>query len=196
MRRVLEGERWGSGNLAWISMVPWNKGKDDPEADGEVPDFDVSKGPGRRLTEEEKKEIQSNEPERMAHRAHLRRSGFEKHGFTDRCPGCSAMLRGLHGQPHSAACRSRMEEALASDIRVKNAKVRLQERGARVQKGKEEVDEKMKRKLKHIEDQALVEEGPQELNRLFEEYRSSTSRRRKVWRRLRRSNGRRRTKKM
>ena len=37
--------------------------------------------------------------------------------------------------------------------------------------GKEEVDERMKRKLKHIEDQALVEEDPQELNKLFEEYR-------------------------
>ena len=171
VRRVPEGERWDSGNLAWISMAPWNRGKDDPDVDGEVPDFDVSKGPGRRLTDEEKKEIEGNEPERLVHRAHLRRGDFEKYGYTDRCPGCSAMLRGLHGQPHSPACRARMEEALASDIRVKNAKVRLQERGERMKKGKGGMDESAKRKLERIEGQALVEEDPQELNKLFEQYR-------------------------
>ena len=40
-----------------------------------------------------------------------------------------------------------------------------------VQKGKEEVDETVKRKLKHIEGQASVEDDPQELNRSLEEYR-------------------------
>lgn len=40
---------------------------------------------------------------------------------------------GLSVQPHSQGCRQRIEEALAMDIRVKNAKNRMQERGRRVE---------------------------------------------------------------
>ena len=64
-----------------------------------------------------------------------------------------------------------MDTALASYIRIKNAKVQLQERGARVGKGRVEVDETAKRKLEEIEQQAIVEEDPQKLDKLFEQYR-------------------------
>jgi hypothetical protein len=81
-----------------------------------MPEFDVRKGPGRQL----------NVAPKITQRAHLRKSDFEKHGYTDRCTGCSALLRGLHVQPHTDACRTRMEEALEGDIRIKSAKIRLQ----------------------------------------------------------------------
>ena len=68
-----------------------------------------------------------HEAPKIVHRAHHRKADFEKRGFTDRCPGCTAILRGLHVQPHSQACR-RMETKLEKDVRIKNAKVRLQER--------------------------------------------------------------------
>ena len=43
-------------------------------------------------------------------------------------------------QPHSQACRERIEKELGTDIRIKNAKVRLQERVKR--KTEEEEGEK------------------------------------------------------
>ena len=54
IRRIPEDERWDAEYLSWARAVPWNKGRGDPDADGYVPDFDVSKGPGRQLTEEER----------------------------------------------------------------------------------------------------------------------------------------------
>ena len=105
VRRVLLKERWSSDNLQWVATVPWNKGIGDKEADGDMPEFDVKASPGRNLTEEEKADIMSTKAPRIVHRAHLRKTDFEKHGFTDRCPGCSAILRGLNTQPHSEQCR-------------------------------------------------------------------------------------------
>ena len=192
VRRVPEEQRWDSNNLQWVTMVPWNKGPSDKEADGDMPEFDVKQGPGRTLTEEEKHEISTNEAPKIVHRAHLRRTDFDKHGYTDRCPGCSAILRGLHVQPHSQACRERMEALLDADIRIKNAKVRLQERVKRKAEEDEETTKKKKpdegqenakrkvneeegdskkRKLDEIEDQAMREEDPVKLTELFEEYR-------------------------
>ena len=83
-------------------------------------------------------------------------------------------------QPHSQACRERVEGLLDSDIRIKNAKVRLQERVKRkAEEDEEKTKEKKpdvegdlkKRKLDEIEDQAMREEDPTKLTELFEEYR-------------------------
>ena len=123
------GSRWFHGT-----------GGGDKEADGDLPEFDVKKGPGRQSTEEEEQDIMRDEALRIIHGAHLRKADFDKHGYTDRCSGCSAILRGLHMQHHAAECRNRMETALSSDIRVKNAKARMKEseRGPR-HGGEEEV---------------------------------------------------------
>ena len=120
------------------------------------------------MTEDEKQDIEANDTDRIAHRAHLKKSDFERHGYIDRCPGCSAILRGLHVQPHSAACRARVETILDADIRVKNAKVRLKERGCKMERKGKDLDEVAKRKLDQIEEKALAEEDPQKLSELFE----------------------------
>ena len=102
-------DRWSSDNLQWVGTVPWNKGNGDKEADGDMPEFDVKAGPGRNLTEEEKMDIMSREAPRIVHRAHLRKTDFEKHGFTERCPGCSAILRGLNTAAFAAVQRADRE---------------------------------------------------------------------------------------
>ena len=132
VRRVPEEQRWDVKHLEWVVMVPWNLGKEDKDADGELPEFDVKAGPGRVMSKEDIEDIKTSEAPRIVHRAHLRREDFDKHGYTDRCSGCSAMLRNLKPQPHTSMCRDRMEKILASDIRVKNARARLQERGAKL----------------------------------------------------------------
>jgi hypothetical protein len=45
VRRVPEEQRWSASNLEWVQAVPWNRGKEDGEADGEMPEFDVKQGP-------------------------------------------------------------------------------------------------------------------------------------------------------
>ena len=165
-RRVPEEERWSMKNLDWVRAVPWNLGEDDSEADGENPEFDYTHGPGTRLTEGEKEAIRAQEKPQIIHRAHLRKSDFEKYGFTDRCGGCSAILRGLNGQPHTDQCRRRMEKHLADDDRVRNAKARLEER--RRKRDKEETEGNTK--LRKIEDEAFKEEDPNKLEDLFKQY--------------------------
>ena len=166
-RRIPEEERWQVENLEWVQRVPWNTGADDAEADGEVPEFDFKQGPGTRLTEGEMEEIRARENPRIVHRAHLRKADFDKYGYTDRCGGCSAILRGLRAQPHAEHCRRRMENHLEEDVRVKNAKVRLGERSRKLQNdgvtGSQD--------LKDIEEAAMNEDDPAKLNALFQEYR-------------------------
>ncbi len=38
VRRVVERERWGDDNVNWVQWAPWNKYRDDPAEDGEVPE--------------------------------------------------------------------------------------------------------------------------------------------------------------
>ena len=172
VKRIPEEQRWDAKNLEWISVVPWNRGPNDKDADGDLPEFDVRKGPGRQLTEEEKQDIATSVVPKIIHRAHLRKADFDKHGYTDRCPGCSAILRGLHVQPHTPECRQRLEEVLTSDVRVRNARIRMQERTAKFNANDEEPECAAKRrKLEDIENQAMVEKDSEKLAKLFEEYR-------------------------
>ena len=164
----------GFRELAWVSAVPWNRGGEDyqdPEADGDRPEFNVKHGPGRRLTEAEAVGIAAQEVQTLIHKAHLRRADFERHGYTDRCAGCSAILRGLHVQPHSDQCRQRIEKLLEVDVRIKNAKVRLEERGKRVrgEPNGEQIDIK-KAQLDDLEAQAMSENGQAKLGEIYSKY--------------------------
>ena len=172
VKRIPEEQRWDAKNLEWISVLPWNRGPNDKDADGDLPEFDVRKGPGRQLTEEEKQDIATSVVPKIIHRAHLRKADFDKLGHTDRCPGCSAILRGLHVQPHTPECRQRLEEMLTSDVRVRNARIRMQERTAKFNANDKEPKCAAKtRKLEDIENQAMVEKDSRKLAKLFEEYR-------------------------
>ena len=163
-----------------MTAVPWNRGREDDKADGELPEFDVKQGPGRRLSPEEVEEVATEVVPKLVHKAHLRKTDFEKYGFTDRCGGCSAIIRGLHIQPHTWQCRERMEKHLENDLRVKNAKIRLGERNRKIKEGAQaEEDEsarKRRNKLEDIEAAVEVEEDPGKLAKLFEEYKEEYQR--------------------
>ena len=74
-------------------------------------------------------------------------------------------------------CRRRMEKLLESDIRVQNAKVRLGEKSKNIrenmaeEKGDEDEKALKKRRLDDIEEAAMMEQDPEKLSNLFEEYR-------------------------
>ena len=158
VRRVPLEQRWSVHNLECVRAVPWNRGEEDEEADGDIPEVDVKQGPGRTLTPGEREEIATQETANIVHVAHLTKQDFEKFAFTDRCPGCSAIIRGLRVQHHAETCRRRMEKHLEDDLRVKNETLRLSERSRRLREEQgPEVDHK-KRKLDHIEDAVINED--------------------------------------
>ena len=156
VKRIPQEQRWDQNNLEWNTVVPWNKRIGDKDADGDLTDFDVKKGLGRQLTEEEKQEIK------------MRKADGDQHSHWDRCPGYSAILKGLNVQPHTAQCRNRMETSLASAIRVKNAKARTQERSAKMKGSPNEIpDTAKRRKLEDIEDQAIEGGGSDQACQAF-----------------------------
>ena len=62
---------------------------------------------------------------------------------------------------------------MEDEHRVKNAKIRMSEKGRRVREesGMDQIDQK-RRKLEQIEEEALAEENPDKLMELFEAYRT------------------------
>ena len=92
-----------------MRWVPWAAKEDDPKIDGER--FKVTKMTNHEA-EREKVEAEQKAPVRLM----IKREDLEKHGFTTRCPGCKAILRGTARQGHSEQCRARLTEAMKGEF--------------------------------------------------------------------------------
>ena len=57
----------------------------------------------------------------------IKREDLEKHGFSTKCPGCKAILRGTARQGHSEQCRARLTEAMKGEEKVKKNDERINE---------------------------------------------------------------------
>ena len=108
------GDRWDPKNADEVKHVPWRTNDDDPKADGEKPEVIVLCPEGER---EQREVAKGTAPRRAA----ITKEDFTKFGFTAKCPGCQAMLRGTARQGHSAGCRLRLEKELAGTTKVDNA---------------------------------------------------------------------------
>ena len=108
-------ERWDTDNLDLLGVVPWRKSDDDPNVDGE-------KLEGREMTQEEKDELKEmiEFKKIIPRRFSIRVQDIDKHGVTEGCGGCKALLKRKPGQVHSEACRARIGR-LVNDERVKNS---------------------------------------------------------------------------
>ena len=96
VRRIPESERWDMMALSWVKAVPWNLGKTDDSADGDIPEFDDKHGPGVKMSPEEVGKFEAMKTERCPRSYYLTKADFEKHDYTDRCGGCcSSILRGM-----------------------------------------------------------------------------------------------------
>ena len=89
--RVPIQERWCLQNLEWVKYVPWNLGVHDRLAEGVGDLYDVRSSPGVKLGPEDVEEMRARPI--VQHRAHRFVRDFEAHGYTNRCPGCSALPR-------------------------------------------------------------------------------------------------------
>ena len=120
--------RWKTENMEMVGGVPWRMSEDDEKVDGEglrggVVRFE-SAGPMR---EEEKEEVRRSADAIPPRTFSTSTEDYNKHGFTQKCAGCRAILTGTTRQKHSEACRMRMTNAMAGEEKVKNAKRRRQE---------------------------------------------------------------------
>ena len=118
-RRPIE-ERWDQGSLEMVKFVPWRVSADDPDMDGEFPKVVKLDEQGER-----------HEIEKMAdtvpRRAYIKQEDLDKHGYSMKCPGCLAILRGTSRQGHSEGCRNRIEEEMKDEPKVEDAKKRRAE---------------------------------------------------------------------
>ena len=59
--------------------------------------------------------IRMKEDSSVIHRTHRDKRDFDRHGSTDQYPGCSTLLRGMIAQPHSNACRQRVDQRMEQE---------------------------------------------------------------------------------
>ena len=106
VRRVGAHRRWDREGLEKVKGLPWkwDPGEGETHAELKV----------RWLAEDELQDGQAamSERNRRIYRLRLKREDFLKHGFTEGCPGCQAVIAGTIARGHTEACRTRMNTAL------------------------------------------------------------------------------------
>ena len=117
MHRKPVEQRWDAAAIAEVSGVPWRISEDDKEVDGErLPTVT------RVMQDEDVRRVKETMGEEEVPRSFaITKEDLAKHGYTDGCAGCKAVLRGVARQGHTPACRRRMEGAMAGEEKVKSA---------------------------------------------------------------------------
>ena len=106
IKRVGGHRRWGGDGFKLVRGWPWLW---KPESAGDVIDAKVKFLGDDELVGKAK----AQEPDdRKIYRLRLTKEEFVRHGFTEGCRGCMAMIRGGLARTHTEACRSRMEKAV------------------------------------------------------------------------------------
>ena len=96
-------------------------------------------------------EGEAKEAEVMPTRFFIKKADLEKHGYTARCPGCVAILRGTARQGHSEGCRTRLAHEMRDEKKVRDSQVRFDDF---VVKNMEENDEAQKKKQRTEKDES------------------------------------------
>ena len=106
--------------MEMVKFVPWRVGVDDLDMDGELPKV-------IKLNEQDEKSEMEKMAEVVPRRAYIAMDDLQKHGYSAKCPGCLAILRGTARQGHSAGCRKRIEEEMKGETKIEDAKKRRAE---------------------------------------------------------------------
>ena len=143
-RKPIE-ERWSRTSLEMIGGVPWKMTKDS-EGDGEDLGTEV-----RIMDKDYKERIRDEDYEVVPRKMYITIDDLEKHGYTERCPGCIAILRGTARQAHTKDCRNRMEEKLKTTEKAMKAKKRVDEYVEKKAAEEEEVRRRIEKKRRKRE---------------------------------------------
>ena len=107
IRRRPEGERYNAEAIMDIKGTPVDP--DAIEIDEETAPDEAQQGPPAPPAEPPPDEGPK------VRRFQIRREDVEKHGSTEGCPGCRALIHAQWRAPHTAECRARFEKAMAED---------------------------------------------------------------------------------
>ena len=97
--------------------MPWWSNEADPKCDGEK--LETVKLSDK-VVVEERVEAERAVPTRFT----ISKDDLLKHGYSAKCPGCKAVLRGTARQGHSEECRKRMEREMSDVEKVVTSKNR------------------------------------------------------------------------
>jgi len=113
--------RWCQSNIEFVGGVPWRTNADgeEEEADGAMPEV-VIKIQTEQMKPEEAAETKSKIE--VPRSFMISKADLEKHGYTAKCPGCKASIRGTGRTGHSVECRERLKKEMDGDAKVKEAK--------------------------------------------------------------------------
>jgi len=122
VRRIPEEQRWGLDCVNWVKGVPWNFGKGDENADGDIPEekLVVAARGGAGAGGGSPEVVVVNTRERDPRQFYISKRDAEKHGYTRGCGGCSSWFRGLGRQPHTEECRERFRKLMGEEAKVNN----------------------------------------------------------------------------
>ena len=113
-RRPYE-KRWEAESLALIQRWPWEIPLKDEQPPKIMPTNVPMIAPQVNLQRETELEP---EDLKLPVGFRITRIDLERHGFSERCFGCKALLTGGTKQRHSVACRERLSQLMAGDKRV------------------------------------------------------------------------------
>ena len=141
IRRLSEGECWDKAFLNQVQGTPWDHSEgqlDEPlAADPDIPPI-----------------ITPDEDYEQVRRMKLTKHDFRVHGYTPNCPGCRALQLGKQSQPHTEACRKRMEEKISTTT----------EGAERLEKRKRAIDEALARHIERADKKAKEAEPERPAN--------------------------------
>jgi hypothetical protein len=120
VQRRPQDERWSATSVDEVAWVPWWLNEADPKCDGEK--LETVKLSEKAVVEE-RVEAERAVPTRFA----ISKDDLLKHGYSAKCPGCKAILRGTARQGHSEECRKRMAREMSDVEKVVTSKTRREE---------------------------------------------------------------------
>ena len=103
VRRIPVQERWSEDCVEWVKNVPWNKFKDDDQADGDIPEENLEDPAEERFGGESLKGVVFVDTGgwEAPREFYIRKEDAERHEYTRGCGGCrgtcSALLEGTQG---------------------------------------------------------------------------------------------------
>ena len=145
------GERWKGEAADWIIGVPWMKSPTDPKADGEAPILRPTTTTSTPTTTQEtvgeRMILREPPPRRMS----ITKEDLEQFGYSARCKGCKAAIKGQYSGAHSEECRRRLEGELRGSEKFQVAERRMLEYLTKALKTEEE-NRKKKARIEKFED--------------------------------------------
>ena len=153
VRRIAAEDRWKAENKDWVQHVPWNKGDEDANADGEIPEgptVEVPRGEGQSAgasgSGDQPRIIVVNTRQAAPREFYIQKKDLERFGHTRGCAGCRTMVQGGTRQAHTTECRERFRRLMQDEGKVQKTQEKRKDYEERMSEKEAKKEEKRKKK--------------------------------------------------